>query len=484
MAIADRALAEALEALDSVPLVDPYRDGAGGDRPVRDGAGPMTSDLATERPVRSAPRVPGGRPRRARLDAARSRATGRASSRPTSRWTPRTSCCASSSASAPTRRRQPPPSGSAPTSATTAPGPTSTAARPSSRRPSRPTSLCGWPATRPTRRTCAGPPSSCASRAASRRPGSSPGSGWRCSACGPGRTCRCSRPSSIFLPHWFPLNIYDFACWARQTVVALTVVSHYRPVRPLGVRIDELFSGRRPVVHPPLSTWAGRLTLLDRLLHRYERRPLRFLRRAALAKAERWIVEHQENDGGWGGIQPPWVYSIMALELRGYPLDHPVLRGALAGLDGFTIDDDAGRRLEACQSPVWDTVLAIIALADAGLKPDDPVLDAAARWVVDEEIEGGGTGRSAGRPSRRAAGPSSSRTTGTPTSTTRPRWCSRWPGPRRRPTPRSTAPSRGSSACSARTVGGPHSTWTTPGRCAASTRSATSASSSTRRART
>ena len=26
-----------------------------------------------------------------------------------------------------------------------------------------------------------------------------------------------------------PLNIYDFACWARQTVVALTVVSAHRP---------------------------------------------------------------------------------------------------------------------------------------------------------------------------------------------------------------------------------------------------------------
>ncbi len=193
-------------------------------------------------------------------------------------------------------------------------------------------------------------------------------------------------PELIFLPRWCPLNIYDFACWARQTVVALTVVSHYRPVRDLGVRIDELFTGRRIVATPPLSTWAGRLTLLDRLLHRYERRPLRFLRRAALAKAERWIVEHQENDGGWGGIQPPWVYSMMALQLRGYSLGHPVLRGALAGLDAFTITDDAGRRLEACQSPVWDTVLAIIALADAGLKPDDPVLETAARWVVDEEI--------------------------------------------------------------------------------------------------
>ncbi len=190
----------------------------------------------------------------------------------------------------------------------------------------------------------------------------------------------------VFLPRWFPLNIYDFACWARQTVVALAVVSHYRPVRPIPVEIDELRTGVWSAPVGSLSTWGGRLTLLDRLLQRYERRPLRVLRRAALARAERWIVAHQENDGSWGGIQPPWVYSLMALDLRGYHLGHPVMRSGLAGLDSFTIDDERGRRLEACQSPVWDTVLAMIGLADAGLKPDDPALCRAAEWVVAEEV--------------------------------------------------------------------------------------------------
>ena len=48
------------------------------------------------------------------------------------------------------------------------------------------------------------------------------------------------------------------------------------------------------------------------------------------------------------------------------------------------------RRLEACQSPVWDTVLTMTALADAGLAADDPSLGRAARWVLDEEIRGPG----------------------------------------------------------------------------------------------
>ncbi|HUE60508.1 MAG TPA: prenyltransferase/squalene oxidase repeat-containing protein, partial [Acidimicrobiales bacterium] len=40
-------------------------------------------------------------------------------------------------------------------------------------------------------------------------------------------------PEVMFLPARATLNIYDFACWARQTVVALTVVMAFRPVRPL-----------------------------------------------------------------------------------------------------------------------------------------------------------------------------------------------------------------------------------------------------------
>jgi squalene-hopene/tetraprenyl-beta-curcumene cyclase len=192
-------------------------------------------------------------------------------------------------------------------------------------------------------------------------------------------------PELVFLPRRVPLNIYDYACWARQTVVALTIVSTYRPTHQLSFRVDELKKGTsRP--RESLRTWAGRFLAVDRVMHVYERRPIKFLRNAALRRAERWILQRQEADGSWGGIQPPWVYSLIALRLRGYGLDHPVMRAGISGLDGFTIEDDAGRRLEACQSPVWDTALAVTALADAGLSPEDPVLRSAARFLLSEEI--------------------------------------------------------------------------------------------------
>jgi squalene-hopene/tetraprenyl-beta-curcumene cyclase len=193
-------------------------------------------------------------------------------------------------------------------------------------------------------------------------------------------------PEVVFFPSWFPLNVYDFACWARQTIVPLTVVGAVRPVRPIGFELDELRTGLPPRPTQPASTWEGRFERLDGWLHRYERHPIRSLRRAALRTAADWIVRRQESDGSWGGIQPPWVYSIIALNLLGYSVDHPVLRAAFDGLERFTIWEDGVRRLEACQSPVWDTALAVIALSDAGVPPDDPALVRAGAWLLDEEI--------------------------------------------------------------------------------------------------
>jgi squalene-hopene/tetraprenyl-beta-curcumene cyclase len=197
-------------------------------------------------------------------------------------------------------------------------------------------------------------------------------------------------PEQMLLPHWCPLNVYDFACWARQTVVALGVVRASRPVREIGFEIPELI-GAHPFSPPTAATWRGRIAVaLDAVGRRYLRDPLDPLRRYSLGRVERWIVDRQEADGGWGGIQPPWVYSLIALQLLGYELDHPVMERGLEGLETFTIEERGMRRLEACQSPVWDTCLSLIALADAGVPGDDPAMVRAADWLLDEQILGRG----------------------------------------------------------------------------------------------
>ena len=193
-------------------------------------------------------------------------------------------------------------------------------------------------------------------------------------------------PEVILFPSWFPLNIYDFASWARQTIVPLTVVASQRPQRSLGFALDELKTGKWSREQQPLSSWAGRFQALDRALHVYEKHPVGPLRRHALALCAEWILKRQEADGCWGGIQPPWLYSIMALKLLGYSLDHPALRAGLDALETFAIRENGMRRFEACQSPVWDTALAMVALRDAGVAKDDPAMLRGGAWLLNEEI--------------------------------------------------------------------------------------------------
>lgn len=199
-------------------------------------------------------------------------------------------------------------------------------------------------------------------------------------------------PELIFLPKWVPLNIYSFGCWARQTIVPLTIVSALRPVRPAPFTLDELHmdpqdpNPRRR--RSPVASWDGFFQRLDRAMHAYHRVAPRLLRKAAMKTAARWILERQEADGCWGGIQPPAVYSLIALHLLGYDMDHPAITKGLESFDKFTVHTDDGMRwMEACQSPVWDTCLATIALVDAGVPTDHPALVKAVDWMLAEEVD-------------------------------------------------------------------------------------------------
>ena len=91
-------------------------------------------------------------------------------------------------------------------------------------------------------------------------------------------------PELIYLPAWFPLNIYDWGCWARQTIVALAVVQSFRPSRPLPLTIDELRTGVTPAADLS-DPWARAFAALDQALHRLPPRQVGAAGRAAALRA-------------------------------------------------------------------------------------------------------------------------------------------------------------------------------------------------------
>ena len=130
----------------------------------------------------------------------------------------------------------------------------------------------------------------------------------------------------MLVPARAPVSIYRFASWARATIVPLLILMAERPVRPVPAHAS-LADLRREIVPPRPRDASDRVFFaLDAILRRYERLPWHPLRARAGHVAERWLLDHQEADGSWGGIQPPWVYSLMALHARGHGLDHPAIR--------------------------------------------------------------------------------------------------------------------------------------------------------------
>lgn len=204
-------------------------------------------------------------------------------------------------------------------------------------------------------------------------------------------------PELMLLPNRLPLNIYELASWTRATVVPMTIILSQRPVWrvPDEAAINELYANGRERASYSLPVpaglgWEWMLHRVDRLLPIAERFLPNPLRSRALRAAERWIVSHQEADGSWGGIQPPWVYSLIALHHLGYSLHHDVMRKGVEGFESFAIEDAETWRLQACVSPLWDTCLVMNALLESGVDPDDPPLVRAADWLIARQILVGG----------------------------------------------------------------------------------------------
>ena len=207
-------------------------------------------------------------------------------------------------------------------------------------------------------------------------------------------------PWFMFLPAWFPLNIYTMASWARSSTVPLLVVIDKRPVYDVGVRADELFvegESRRADVALKNNegTTVGRLFLAaDRALKLLDRLGIVPRRKAGIAAAERWVIERQDAPGDWAGIVPAMLNSILMFHALGYSSKHPYIKRGLDALDRFCIEEGtlAGSelpqylRLQPCISPTWDTALGLTALLDSGLPATAPQARIGGAWLLTKQI--------------------------------------------------------------------------------------------------
>jgi len=202
----------------------------------------------------------------------------------------------------------------------------------------------------------------------------------------PRRYCPSIPPEVVLLPFDF---LYQMSSWTRAIVVSLSIVHAAHPRRPVpaGFNLKELWlPGASPEIHKDARPFTSRNIFLtaDRLLKWWERGGSRALRRKAIARAEEWMVERLQHSDGLGAIYPPMMYSVMALDVLGYPPDHPLRVEALNQFNNLLVDDGQRFFFQPCFSAVWDTAIANYALAQSD--PSHPALRRAADWLLAREI--------------------------------------------------------------------------------------------------
>jgi squalene-hopene/tetraprenyl-beta-curcumene cyclase len=201
------------------------------------------------------------------------------------------------------------------------------------------------------------------------------------------------REYTPFIPPEFMLFgkfIYEMSSWTRAIVIPLSIVHAMNPRRPVpaGFSLEELFVPGVSLEFPNnegFFSWRNFFLKADRLLKFWERNMWRGVRTRAIRRAEQWILERTRYSDGLAAIYPPMMYVIMALDLLGYPKDHPDVKEAERQFFRLLVDDERGFYFQPCFSVVWDTGIVAYALGESGCAPPD-ALRKCADWLLTKEV--------------------------------------------------------------------------------------------------
>ena len=195
-------------------------------------------------------------------------------------------------------------------------------------------------------------------------------------------------PELVRLPSWAPLNLYDFACWARGTIAPLLIVISRRPVRDLGVDVERgdrsrkrasdasrRGIGRVPVARSsaqglrPAATPAGTRLVAPQARH-VDHRP---------AGGRRWMGRHPAAVGLFTDRAQPRGHVARS------PGDAARARGISAVQHRRPATDCASSR--ACRR-CGTRRGRCSRLRKAGVPRDHPALRRAVDWLLAEQIIG------------------------------------------------------------------------------------------------
>lgn len=210
-------------------------------------------------------------------------------------------------------------------------------------------------------------------------------------------------PEIVWLPRWSYFHLDKVSAWTRTMILPLAIVSAMRPIRPVSSAqgIDELFvslreRGRLSMRREVPAVWQGIFRMANAALS-FSRLTGPPTRARAIADSFAWIMERASQGApaqtaGLGAIFPPMVYIQIVFHALGIERHDARVKQAELDLDALFIEScsEGPIRIQPCFSPVWDTGIALSALADCGLRRGDASVDSATAWLLSQEVHHAG----------------------------------------------------------------------------------------------
>ncbi len=194
-------------------------------------------------------------------------------------------------------------------------------------------------------------------------------------------------PEIILLPRSAPFHLGRLSAWSRVILVPMSVLWHYQPAPAItpGFDIGELHAPNRRKSRGRLAQLPFRL--LDRAIKAAEDIGAMPLREAALKAAELWMIERMgEGSDGLGAVFPSMLNALMAFRCLGYAETHPLMQKARSDFEKLYVEDEKGFRIQPCFSPVWDTAIAMIALARSSADGAAQAVAKGYAWLFKREV--------------------------------------------------------------------------------------------------
>ena len=199
----------------------------------------------------------------------------------------------------------------------------------------------------------------------------------------------------VFFPRWAFFSLYKMSSWSRAMLIPLAILNHFKPTRHLAaeLQLHELYpvgSERENLGLKwtrPRFSWPNFFLVCDRALKVLHGFPWKPWRTKSIDLAERWMTERMgEGSDGLAAIFPAMLNAMIALKTLGYAADHPLVVKAKCDFAGLFVDDPQDFRIQPCLSPVWDTAINLIAMAESGTDTPREEMQRAAEWLRSKEV--------------------------------------------------------------------------------------------------